>query len=231
MLSSCCPARAASCSSPPPGTTGTTRLWDLDFNAAHPTAVLEPVREPPARAGVSLAVDIVDPTGGMRDKPARLRQLLIRTAADAGLVLGTPTPAGDGYLMSVAGREFGHTYGDEVLREVAHRLAVALREREWLVRLGADEFAVLITGLPERDTAVRRAANLLATLTKQPIRIGRRRLSLGARAGVAVDVLDIAELLRRAGVALLAAKRNAQAVELYRPELDTGSGAPASSPR
>jgi diguanylate cyclase (GGDEF)-like protein len=50
----------------------------------------------------------------------------------------------DGFKM--ANDRFGHAGGDEVLREVAHRLAQQVREEDMLARIGGDEFGVVIRG-------------------------------------------------------------------------------------
>jgi diguanylate cyclase (GGDEF)-like protein len=46
--------------------------------------------------------------------------------------------------------QFGHATGDEVLREVARALRGAVRDVDFVARVGGDEFAVL---LPETDSA------------------------------------------------------------------------------
>lgn len=48
----------------------------------------------------------------------------------------------DGFKM--ANDQFGHAAGDEVLREVARRLSLQVREEDVLARIGGDEFGVMI---------------------------------------------------------------------------------------
>jgi diguanylate cyclase (GGDEF)-like protein len=115
--------------------------------------------------------------------------------------------------------ELGHAAGDQVLTAVAHRFAVQLSAAEWLMRVGGDEFAVLMTEL-EPGTAPRRARELLAVLDR-PVRSGKRRHQLTAGAGVAVndDPVDIAELWRRADTAMYAAKQQGADVVVFGPDL------------
>ena len=116
---------------------------------------------------------------------------------------------------------FGHSAGDELLREIARRLAARMVDPDLLVRLGGDEFALLFTLGPDEDGR-QIAARILDRLT-QPLVIDGARLRVDASAGVAehadMDV-EIADLLRRADVAMYAAKDAHSRVEVYQPQLD-----------
>jgi diguanylate cyclase (GGDEF)-like protein len=125
----------------------------------------------------------------------------------------------------------GHDAGDELLVKAAHRLVEAKRADEVLARLGGDEFAVLVPA-PEGasvelavDFAKKRAAALLAAIG-EPIHLGQIWLTVEASVGVAVTVrggCDVAELLRRADIAMYQAKRSPQAVMNYNPVKDASS--------
>ena len=124
----------------------------------------------------------------------------------------------------------GHGAGDLLLTLVARRLAAesrartGVREADVVARLGGDEFAVLFPGVEPhlgREAAARVADALASTYDVEGIRV---RVSAAAgivhapEHGHAVD-----ELLRRADVAMYAAKSGrARSVE-YRAELDTRS--------
>ena len=114
----------------------------------------------------------------------------------------------------------GHHAGDQLLREAARRLAARLVAPDLLVRLGGDEFALVI-GLAEGDDGTEVTERIIERLTR-PFTIEGVRLGVGASAGVAErdSGLDIAELLRRADVAMYAAKASGSRVEPYDPQLD-----------
>jgi diguanylate cyclase (GGDEF)-like protein len=104
----------------------------------------------------------------------------------------------------------GHGAGDQLLREVASRLATTLRLEDTIARLGGDEFAILLEDLPDAKAAEATAGRLLAALTL-PIRLTATGKDVVARASIGValshDPEDTAEdLLRDADAAMYAAK-------------------------
>ncbi len=80
---------------------------------------------------------------------------------------------------------FGHQVGDQLLVDVAGRLASAVRESDTAARLGGDEFAVILTGVNSRLDIMRIARKLAADL-QRPYLIGGRNVSAGASIGVAI---------------------------------------------
>ncbi|MBU8857923.1 MULTISPECIES: bifunctional diguanylate cyclase/phosphodiesterase [unclassified Micromonospora] len=116
----------------------------------------------------------------------------------------------------------GHGAGDRVLIQVADRLRGAARPDDLVARLGGDEFAVLLRGLPAPAVAAHRAEALLAAL-HDPLDLDGMRISVEASGGIAVAPATggMAELLRRADVAMYQAKRAGQRVATYAPARDT----------
>ena len=100
---------------------------------------------------------------------------------------------------------FGHAAGDELLRQIASRLARVVREGDTAARLAGDEFVVLVDGAPELVAerlleALRQPYEMTSEMGRQP--------SLTASIGIAVGERETAEeLLRDADVALYEAKR------------------------
>ena len=115
----------------------------------------------------------------------------------------------------------GHHTGDILLKETAARLRHALRESDTIARLGGDEFAVL---LPTADAAgaVETAQRLVAALEPSFDLEGRRvdiRASIGIALADATDDTPDA-LMRRADVAMYAAKRSGSGYRLYDADQD-----------
>lgn len=111
--------------------------------------------------------------------------------------------------------KFGHPIGDQVLVEVAGRLARAIRESDTAARIGGDEFTVLLTGVGSQIDIMRIARKLTADL-QRPYLIDRRRLSVGASVGIAVypdHAQTPAELLALADTAMYRAKTRAEGAE------------------
>jgi diguanylate cyclase (GGDEF)-like protein/PAS domain S-box-containing protein len=111
---------------------------------------------------------------------------------------------------------YGHHVGDVLLQEVSIRLRTGLREQDTVARLGGDEFAVL---LPETDVAGAFAASkMLRASLDAPLTIEGMRMPVGASMGVALFPAhgdDPLTLLRRADIAMYAAKRHGSGVSLY----------------
>lgn len=102
----------------------------------------------------------------------------------------------------------GHVVGDRLLRAVAGQLAPLVPPGGVLARLWGDQFAFLLEGA-DADAARRFADAVLAAL-RDPVTLDGQRLDIEAGVGVALypdDGLDAATLLRRAELALAAAKR------------------------
>jgi diguanylate cyclase (GGDEF)-like protein/PAS domain S-box-containing protein len=115
----------------------------------------------------------------------------------------------------------GHDAGDRLLREVAERIEQAMsRGRDTVARLGGDEFALLLEDSSEKR-AVDVATRLLAGLAT-PAVIDDREVPLSASIGIAVHVGvgESEEMLRRADIAMYAAKDAGRArFEVFHPDM------------
>ncbi len=105
----------------------------------------------------------------------------------------------------------GHAAGDELLRQVAARLAACVRASDLLARHGGDEFMLLLDdlSLDPRSAAEAVAAKLLRALDA-PFVVEAADLHVAASIGIALYPRDAdtpGELLRHADVAMYAAKR------------------------
>ena len=122
---------------------------------------------------------------------------------------------------------YGHHVGDLLLAKVGIRLLAQLRDSDTIARLGGDEFAVLINNVGSIGDAERVAANLLLGLD-QAIIVDGEPLAVGASIGVVhcpAHGADPATLLRRADVAMYAAKAEHAGMRSYDPGMDQHSPA------
>ncbi|MHA6804974.1 putative bifunctional diguanylate cyclase/phosphodiesterase [Salinifilum ghardaiensis] len=108
----------------------------------------------------------------------------------------------------------GHPVGDELLRQVAHRLQ-ALTESDGALaaRMGGDEFVVLVPDSKGPEPLVRRVEEMLAEITR-PVRVGQHELTAEASVGVVerpVARTGVEELLRDADITLYRAKVDGRA--------------------
>ncbi|MGQ0846001.1 MAG: putative bifunctional diguanylate cyclase/phosphodiesterase [Sporichthyaceae bacterium] len=123
----------------------------------------------------------------------------------------------------------GHQHGDELLRTVARQFVVAAAGRALVARLGGDEFAMLLTDVVDAGAATALADELIASLAS-PTRVDGVSVEVSASIGVAMapaHAEDASGLLKRADVAMYAAKANGGGVRLY----DDGLQAAASPSR
>ena len=120
----------------------------------------------------------------------------------------------------------GHQCGDDLLREASRRLANEVRRPDLVTRLGGDEFALLV-GLGAGGDG-RRVAERVLALLGAPVLVGGVQIRMQASAGIAESDgsdVTIAELLRRADVAMYAAKAAGRRLRSYDAGLDEANHA------
>jgi diguanylate cyclase (GGDEF)-like protein/PAS domain S-box-containing protein len=103
---------------------------------------------------------------------------------------------------------FGHPVGDDLLIEVAHRLAERVRKHDTIARLGGDEFSILVTDLKQPEQIGSLARSILETL-RTPIILKNQEVRIGASIGIALypnDGETMADLIKHADVAMYQAK-------------------------
>ena len=99
--------------------------------------------------------------------------------------------------------------GDELLREVAQRLAACIRKADTLARAAADEFAIVACDLKD-EADCRVVADKLQHALAREFRLGDRRMRLAASIGVSLfpaDGSDGEALLRNADAAMYRARQ------------------------
>jgi diguanylate cyclase (GGDEF)-like protein len=104
----------------------------------------------------------------------------------------------------------GHRAGDQFLKEIAACLRAAVRKQDHVLRLGGDEFMVLLQAIERRETALEIAVHLLEKLAGIKSVAGvdgvRPRASIGL-AFYPDDAIDADTLVQAADIAMYEAKR------------------------
>jgi len=116
----------------------------------------------------------------------------------------------------------GHALGDELLIEVARRLAGELRGSDLLARLGGDEFVCILEGIDAPQEAGRVADKLIARIA-EPLMLHDNEIRVSASIGISLypgDGVDTDNLLRAADTAMYEAKKHGRnAYHFYEPEM------------
>ena len=103
----------------------------------------------------------------------------------------------------------GHRMGDLLLERVAQRLLACAGDEAFVARLGGDEFAMIQTVSDGRIGAVALAERVVAAFVA-PFDVDGQHVKMSASVGIAQSMAgqgDLVELVRRADMALHAAKR------------------------
>jgi diguanylate cyclase (GGDEF)-like protein/PAS domain S-box-containing protein len=113
---------------------------------------------------------------------------------------------------------WGHAVGDDVLREVARRLAGCVRATDTVGRIGGDEFVVLLLDV-DSDEQVIAVGEKIRQALNEPIIVGDLRLTISSSTGIAIAPQHGSreiELARHADLAMYCAKEGGRDdVRLY----------------
>ena len=92
--------------------------------------------------------------------------------------------------------KFGHSAGDDVLREVSRRLQSSVRSYDMVGRYGGEEFLVVLNKC-DPASAVARAENLRQAIFSQPIHLADTQLTLSISVGLALSSEFLTAMLKR----------------------------------
>lgn len=117
----------------------------------------------------------------------------------------------------------GHSIGDLLLKQVAHRMLARIRKSDTLVRMGGDEFTWLVVHIPTREQAAQLAEEMLLTIS-EPFEVEGYTIAITASIGIALfpeDATDSVSLIQQADGAMYIAKRDGKnRVRYCTPELN-----------
>jgi diguanylate cyclase (GGDEF)-like protein len=102
----------------------------------------------------------------------------------------------------------GHDVADEMIREVAHRLSKSVREKDFVGRIGGDEFIIVAESIGDSTQARELGARLLETIA-HPLP-GLQSQVVTASIGITLvrgNDIDAREAIRRSDAAMYEAKR------------------------
>jgi diguanylate cyclase (GGDEF)-like protein len=102
----------------------------------------------------------------------------------------------------------GHRAGDELLKQMAERLRLVLRDGDTVARIGGDEFVLILNDQNNEEIVFRAMQRIVASIGR-PMTIGGKELHLTCSAGISLhpqDGPDVDTLLKNADVAMYRAK-------------------------
>jgi diguanylate cyclase (GGDEF)-like protein/PAS domain S-box-containing protein len=118
----------------------------------------------------------------------------------------------------------GHSIGDKLLQEVAHRLRACIRASDTVSRLGGDEFVLLVPDVTEPASVAVMAQKVLEAVAR-PYSIEGHELMSSPSIGIAVfpsDGEDVETLLRNADAAMYHAKESGRNnYQFFTPDMNT----------
>ena len=151
---------------------------------------------------------MTDPLTGLYNRSAltALVDRALGTSLTAGRRFGVLAMDMDGF--KAINDRLGHHAGDTVLREASHRIRAALRAEDIAVRMGGDEFAIFVPGVPSMQVLTDVGERLLQSF-RAPFEADGVCVSAKISIGAALapeSARDRQELLRVVDAALYEAK-------------------------
>jgi diguanylate cyclase (GGDEF)-like protein len=118
---------------------------------------------------------------------------------------------------------YGHAVGDQALIEFAQRISAIMRAGAVFVRIGGDEFAVIVPNIKSLDDLTALARRIV-TAVAEPILIGQISTSVGVGIGIAIapsDGMNPEIMVQRADRALYRAKAEGRScIRFFEPDMD-----------
>ncbi|MBT8224403.1 MAG: EAL domain-containing protein [Dactylosporangium sp.] len=136
----------------------------------------------------------------------RLNRAIARSGQQPGYAFAVAFLDLNGF--KIINDSLGHEAGDRVLVQVAARLADQMDAHDTVARFGGDEFVLLLEDIRDMASLPALVGRIVSALS-QPLLLGKRRVSIGASAGIAASPTGrrtAEEFLRDADTAMYRAK-------------------------
>lgn len=109
----------------------------------------------------------------------------------------------------------GHEAGDSVLRVIGTRLQESIRQTDTAVRLGGDEFTIVLEDVKHGTPDVNMLAQKILEAIQQPIQLDSTTAVISASIGIAIhhadDIINAVQLISQADSAMYEAKKAGKA--------------------
>lgn len=163
-----------------------------------------------------------------RDPLTGLPNRLAMNSRLAAMDAGPPAPRAVLYIdlngFKRVNDMLGHAAGDGIVAEFGRRLGALIGPDEFVARVGGDEFVVLPAATPTHADRAASLSRAIAADVAGSFQPDRRRIHISAAIGMAEDPsggLPMLELVRRADLAMLEAKRDRRGgMRTYSPEIE-----------
>ena len=123
------------------------------------------------------------------------------------------------YINETLGRDGG----DELLKQVALRLEGAFKGKDYLARIGADSFGVVMRGIRDAAAVVHVVENQILNCFQEPYGLNGRDVRVAAKAGIAMfpaDGGDADTLFRNAEAALKKGRGSSERFLFYAADMN-----------
>lgn len=80
---------------------------------------------------------------------------------------------------------FGHPSGDKVIKMIASRLRVCIREYDFICRYGGDEFIIILKDIQHREQVEQIIHQITCTL-KKPLKLGKKSVEITGSIGMSL---------------------------------------------
>ncbi|MFN6464580.1 MAG: putative bifunctional diguanylate cyclase/phosphodiesterase [Nostoc sp. DedVER02] len=110
--------------------------------------------------------------------------------------------------FKVINDSLGHLAGDQLLKSIAHKLKIHLREFDLVARIGGDEFVILIEDIVDIEKAIQITERILTDF-QTPLTLNDTEVVINTSIGIVLgtnDYSQASDLLRDADIAMYRAK-------------------------